>query len=143
MVLADSNKANISKAKDLDLEAISVNIYSDDLSSNVELSDVTWILAPGSQEVNQQAINRLSKDFGETGTYRLMSPEEKLLDNQADNATLFSHTHDYNMLEEVSEPIHPFKEIPVNSKSQLMKLLSIIEEDDDTVSLFLKLPMDI
>ena len=141
VVLVDSNKSNIAKAKDLDLEAWPANIYSDDLSSNVELSDVGYLLAlTGSQEVNQQAISRFGSIFGETGTFRLMSSEEKLLDNHSDNSTLFSHTHDFNMLEEVSRTYPSIQEIPVDSKKQLMKLLSIIEKDNDTVSLFLKLP---
>ena len=44
MVLIDSNKANVEKAKELGIDALSANIYNDDLSDNIELSDMGYLL---------------------------------------------------------------------------------------------------
>ncbi len=141
VVLVDSNQANVAQARELDLEAITVNIYAEDLSSDIELSDVGYLLAlTGSEEINRQAINRFGKIFGETGTFRLMSAEEKESGEVTDGKELFSTTHDYVMLEEVARTYPSIQEIPVETNSQFLKLLNIIEKDDDTVVLFLKMP---
>ena len=141
VVLVDSNQANVAQAQELDLEAFTANIYSEDLASNIELSDVGYLLAlTGSQEVNRQAINRLGGVFGETGTFRLMYSEEKELGLEDDAQELFSKTHDFVMMEEVARTYPSIQEVPVGSKKQFLKLLSIIEKDHNTVALFLKLP---
>lgn len=140
VVLVDSNQGNVSQALDLDLEAINANIYAEDLASNIEFSDIGYLLAlTGSKEVNQQAISRFGKIFGETGTFRLLSSDEKESGEAVDSKELFSATHDFVMLEEVARAYPSIQEIPVESKTQLLKLLNIIEKDDDTVALFLKL----
>lgn len=141
VVLVDSNQANVSQALELDLDAITANIYAEDLGSDIELNDVGYLLAlTGSGEINQQAINRFGKIFGETGTFRLMSSEEKETGEDLNTKELFSTTHDFVMLEEVARAYPSIQEIPVESKLQFQKLLAIIEKDNDTVALFLKLP---
>jgi len=141
VVLIDSNQANVSQAWELDLEAIQANIYSEDLTTNIELNDVGYLLAlTGSAEINKQAINRFGQYFGETGTFRLLSTEEKESGTDIDPNELFSTTHDFVMLEEVARTFPSIQEIPVNSKSQFLKLIHIIEKDNDTVALFLKEP---
>ena len=44
------------------------------------------------------------------------------------------------MMEEVARTYPSIQEVPVGSKKQFLKLLSIIEKDHNTVALFLKLP---
>ncbi|HPF09944.1 MAG TPA: cation:proton antiporter [Flavobacteriaceae bacterium] len=141
VVLVDSNQANVAQAQELNLEAITANIYAEDLAADIELSDVGYLLAlTGSQEVNRQAINRFGKIFGETGTFRLMSSEEKELGEELNQKELFSTTHDYVSLEEVARTYPSIQEIPVKSSPQFLKMLSIIEKDNDTIALFLKMP---
>ncbi|MCB0458300.1 MAG: NAD-binding protein, partial [Flavobacteriaceae bacterium] len=141
VVLVDSNQANVNQAEELGLEAFTANIYAADLAADIELSDVGYLLAlTGSEEVNRQAINRFGKIFGETGIFRLMTPEEKEGLVEADSKALFSNTHDFAMLEEVARLYPSIQEVPLQSKEQFLKLLSIIEKDDSTVALFLKLP---
>lgn len=141
VVLVDSNQANVAQAQELDLEAFEANIYSEDLSTNIELNDVGYLLAlTGSAEINKQAIDRFGGVFGETGTFRLLSSEEKEKGTDIDPKELFSNTHDYVMLEEVARTYPSIQEIPVDSKKQFLKLIRIIEQDNDTVALFLKLP---
>lgn len=141
VVLVDSNQANVTQAEDLGLEAFTANIYAADLAADIELSDVGYLLAlTGSEEVNRQAINRFGDIFGETGIFRLMTPEEKDGSKVVNSKELFSNTHDYAMLEEVARLYPSIQEVPLQSKEQFLKLLSIIEKENDTVALFLKLP---
>jgi len=140
VVLVDSNQSNVSQAKELGLEAVTANIYSTDLASDIELSDVGYLLAlTGSEEVNRQAINRFGASFGETGTFRVMSPDEKQRLVELEPNELFSTTHDYAMLENVARLYPSIQEIPIQSKPQFLKLVRVIENDGDTVALFLKM----
>lgn len=142
VVLVDSNQRNISQALDLGLEAITANIYDTDLASDIELSDVGYLLAlTGSEEVNGKAISRFGKIFGETGIFRLMSAEEKQRGIAAnDTQELFSKTHDFSMLDHVARGYPSLQEIPLQSASQFLKILEFIEKDSDIVPLFLKHP---
>jgi len=141
VVLVDTNERNISKAKELGLEANIGNVYSEDLMDDIELSDVGYLLAmTGNDEINRQAINRFGKQFGETGIFRLMTSEELKNETNLSSRELFSYTHDYIKFTEVVNDFPSIQEIPVDSHKQFMKLLSIIEEDDNTIALFLKSP---
>jgi len=140
VVLVDSNQSNVAKAKELELDAFAANIYADDLGSNIEFNDVGYLLAlTGSAEVNKQAINRYGEIFGETGTFRLMSAEE-MANGITKTGEFFSHTHDYIALDELARSHPSIQEVPMDSEKQFMKLLAIIEEDDETVELFVKRP---
>ncbi|MDB2586633.1 cation:proton antiporter [Flavobacteriaceae bacterium] len=139
VVLLDSNQTNVSQAQSLGLEAFSANIYTDDLSGNIELSDVGYLLAlTASAEINQLAINKFAPTFGETGTFRLMSAEEKQKGLDLDNPEYFCSTHDYTMLDEVARQHPSIQEAPVEDIDQFMRLLKILSNNQDTVPLFLK-----
>ncbi len=142
VVLVDSNRQSIRTAKELGLEAIDANIYSNDLSDDIELNDVGYLLAmTGNDGINKHAINRFRKGFGETGTFRLMTTEEsKNRNNILSNNELFSTTHGYMRLAEVANNFPSIQEIPVNSQKQFLKLINIIKTDDSAVALFLKRP---
>lgn len=140
VVLIDSNQSNVARAKELELEAFAANIYADDLGSNIELNDVGYLLAlTGSAEVNKQAINRYGDIFGETGTFRLMSAEEKE-NGIHKTGELFSHTHDFGALDDLARNHPSILEIPMDTEQQFVRLLSIVEEDEETVALFVKRP---
>ena len=139
VVLVDTNELNLSKVRELGLEAISANIYSDDLTDNIELSDVGYLLAmTGNDEINKQAINRFGKQFGETGTFRLMTSEELKNNTNLAPKELFSYTHDYVKFSQVADSFPSIQEIPVETHKQFMRLLGIIEEDDNAIAMFLK-----
>jgi len=62
VVLIDSNQTNIKHAKDLGLEALNTDIYSDTLLDNIELNDVGYLMAlTGSTDINKYAINKFNK----------------------------------------------------------------------------------
>ena len=139
--MVDTNELNLSKARDLGLEAISANIYADDLTDNIELSDVGYLLAmTANDEINNQAISRFGKQFGETGTFRLISSEELKNDQAVSTNGLFSRTHDYLKFTEVIENFPHIQEISVDSHEEFIRLLNIIEQDDNLIALFLKKP---
>tara|TARA_B110000503_G_scaffold58717_1_gene93907 strand:- start:1015 stop:2886 length:1872 start_codon:yes stop_codon:yes gene_type:complete len=141
VVLLDTNIFNINTAKELGLEAINADIYSVELTDNIELNDVGYLLAmTGSDEINSQAISRFGKEFGETGTYRLMTSEELQTNEPPSSKELFSDTHDYSKFTHVANKYPSIQEIPLDSHDEFIRLLKIIEKDEDAISLFLKHP---
>jgi len=141
VVLLDSNRLNVNKAKELGLEAITANIYSDDLSDNIELNDVGYLLAmTGNDEINKQAINRFGKYFGENGTFRLMTSEEMRDRENISEKELFSYTHDYTRFTEVAQDFPSIQEISLANENQFLRVLNIIGENENTIPLFLRRP---
>jgi hypothetical protein len=105
----------------------------------MELSDVGYLLAlTASTEINQLAIDKFGHTFGETGTFRLMSAEEKQKGLDLDNPEYFCNTHDYTMLDRVSREHPSIQEVPVQDIDQFTRLLKILSNNKETVPLFLK-----
>lgn len=139
IVLIDSNEKNIEKAKELGLEAISTNIYSDTLMDNIELNDVGYLMAlTGNSDINKYAINKFSKQFGENGSFRLVTTEEMLDDTNNPKEGLFSHKDDFNKLTELTRRHPSIQEIDLEDKNHYDDLIKITNEDKDIIPLFLK-----
>lgn len=139
VVLIDSNHGNIKKAKDLGLEAISANIYSDTLTDNIELNDVGYLMAlTGSTDINKYAINKFSKEFGENGSFRLVSPEEANDLKKMPKEGLFSHKDDYKSLTEVADKYPSILEKKLLDREHYNSLIEIADKDKDIIPLFLK-----
>lgn len=139
VVLIDSNRTNIEKAKDLGIDAINANIYSDDLTNNIELSDVGYLLAmTGNDEINRQAMTRFGKQFGENGTFRLLTSEESLNTGNLNKNDVFSNTHDFIRFTEVAREYPSIQEIEVNDHSKFLKVLEAIRDNRDAIPLFIK-----
>lgn len=139
VVLVDSNATNVKKANDLGLEAIREDIYAEDLEDNIELNDMGYLLAlTGNSEINQFAIEKFKKQFGESGNFRLITPEE--MNDPANNPKegLFSHTHDFVKLTEVARKYPTIHEIKVDTEEHYNALIELIKRDDDIVPLFIK-----
>lgn len=139
VVLIDSNKNNIEKAKELGLEAFDTNIYSETLTDNIELNDVGYLMAlTGNSDINKYAINKFSKQFGENGSFRLVSTEEMLDENNNPHEGLFSHTDDFNSLSDVAKKYPSVQEIEIENKEHYQKLVEISNNDKNIIPLFLK-----
>ena len=139
VVLIDSNQNNIKKAHELGLEAFDTNIYSDKLTDNIELNDVGYLMAlTGNSDINKYAINKFSKQFGENGSFRLVSTEEMLDANNNPHEGLFSHTDDFNSLAEVAKKYPSVQEIKISDEGHYQKLIEIANNDKDIIPLFLK-----
>ncbi len=139
VVLIDSNHTNISKAKEEGLEAITTNIYSDALSDNIELNDMGYLMAlTGSSDINKYATNKLRNQFGENGTYRLVTEEEMLDPTNNPKEGLFSHTDDFALLTKTSKEYPAIHEIEINDKIQYEKIIEKTITDKNTIPIFLK-----
>ena len=139
VVLIDSNQGNIAKAKELGLEAFNTNIYSDTLMDNIELNDVGYLMAlTGSSDINKYAINKFSKQFGENGSFRLVSIDEMQEEKNNPKEGLFSHTDDFNTLTNVTRKFPSIQEIELKDKAHYDSLIEISNSDIDIIPLFLK-----
>ncbi|MCF7568739.1 cation:proton antiporter [Sabulilitoribacter arenilitoris] len=139
VVLIDSNERNITKAKELGLEAITTNIYSDTLMDNIELNDVGYLMAlTGNSSINKYAIDKFSKQFGENGSFRLVTTNEMLDENNNPREGLFSHTDDFNALTELTRRHPSIQEIDLKDKEHYESLIKISNADKDIIPLFIK-----
>ena len=139
VVLIDNNTENIDIAKAQDLEAMQHNIYSEDLTNDIELSDIGYLLAlTGSDEINRYGINKLKNQLGEEGAYRLISSEE--IKNQEDIKldTIFSKKDDYINFSEVARDYPNVNEASINSKDQFLQKIEILNNEQKAIPLFIK-----
>ena len=139
VVLIDSNDINIQKAKDIGLEAINASIYSEELTDNIELSDVGYLIAmTANADINLKAIDRFQKQFGENGTFRLITSDE--IKNPAKKPTdgLFSQTDDFVSLTETVREYPAIHEINLTSSKHFDELMSIANADKDIIPIFVK-----
>ncbi|RSK41565.1 cation:proton antiporter [Mangrovimonas spongiae] len=139
VVLIDSNQNNIKKAEELGLEAINSNIYSDNLLDNIELNDVGYLMAlTPSTDINKFAITKFGEQFGENGSFRLVTREEMKDANKNPKEGLFSHTDDFNSLMAVTSKFPSIQEIDLESKEHYDSLIDITDKDKDIIPLFIK-----
>ncbi len=139
VVLVDSNRDNINKAKDLGLDAIEGNIYGDQLNDNIELNDVGYLMAlTGNSDINKYAINKFRDQFGENGSFRLITSEEMRDPQNNPQEGLFSHTDDYYKLIELAEKYPGIQEIKIKNKKHYKTLIDITNDDTDIIPLFIK-----
>ncbi|MCE2613569.1 cation:proton antiporter [Flavobacteriaceae bacterium D16] len=141
VVLIDNNPANIEHAKKLGLEAMTANIFADNLTDNIELNDVGYLLAmTGNADINAYAIKNLSEEFGENGSFRLISPEELNDPERMPDEGLFSQTDDFIKMTEAVLKYPAIHELPLKSNEQLAQLMGKARTDDEVIPLFVKYP---
>lgn len=139
VVVIDSNQTNIEKAREMGLEAISTDIYTNTLNDNIELNDVGYLMAlTGSSDINRDAINKFGKQFGENGSFRLVSKEEMRDENNNPKEGLFSHTDDYESLTNVSKKYPSVQEVLIENKEHYQSILELTKSDKDIIPIFLK-----
>ncbi len=139
VMLVDSNASNIEKAKELGLEASKGDIYSQDLSNDIELNDIGFLLAlTGNAEINTYAINKFRDQFGENGSFRLITSAEM---NDPDNNPeegLFSHTDDFVKLNDVVREFPEIHETTIDSLEHFNSLLEQTNKQSHSIPLFVK-----
>lgn len=139
VVLIDNNQTNIAKAKEIGLEALNSNIYSDTLGDNIELSDVGYIIAlTGNSDINQFAIKKFGKEFGENGAFRLVTSDELNDPNHKPKQGIFIQTDDFVSLTETTRKYPAIHEIDLKDKAHYENLIELSEKDKDIIPLFLK-----
>ena len=139
VVLIDSNQSNLDKSKELGLETMNANVYSDTLTDNIELSDVGYLMAltPNS-DINKYVIGKFKDSFGENGTFRLVTTTEMNDEHSNPKEGLFSHTNDFYSLNEVARHHPNIHEIDIDSKEHYNQLIEITEKDSNIVPIFIK-----
>lgn len=139
VVLIDSNKTFIEEAKKSNLEAFAVDIYGGNLSDNIELNDVGYLLAmTGSDAVNQYAISSFSEDFGEHGSYRLATSEEIKNDVTDGEHNFISPKDDYINLSEAYRDNPKIYEVEIDSEEEYEIKVSKLFNELKSILLFVK-----
>ena len=139
VVLVDSNAANIEKAKEIGLEASKGDIYSEDLSNDIELSDIGFLLAlTGNADINTYAINKFRDQFGENGSFRLITSDEMNDPENTPKEGLFSHTDDFVKLTDVVREFPEIHETKIDSKEHFNELLETMSNQSHSIPLFIK-----
>ncbi|TYA74206.1 cation:proton antiporter [Seonamhaeicola marinus] len=139
VVFIDSNQKNVEQAKAMGLEAINTDIYSVTLEDNIELNDVGFLMAlTGSAAINDFAINKFSEQFGENGTFRLISAEEMNDPDTIPKEGLFSNTDDYNSLTEIALRYPEINEIEIDDRDHFDALIEKTTKDENMVPLLVK-----
>ncbi len=141
VVLIDNNPSNIERAKKLGIESMVANIYSDNLTDNIELNDMGYLLAlTGNSEINSYVLKKFSDQFGENGSFRVLGtdeiadPEKELDDN------LLSRTDDFARLMETATAYPAIHEIELNNKRAYDRIIQLTGFDKNRIALFIKTP---
>jgi len=138
VAVLDNNPTNIYKAKEEGLPAFQANIFSDEIRDNIELNNMGFLMAlTGSNEVNSFAMNKLSENFGENGSYRLLTADEKSNKSNPKNG-LFSPTDDFINFAEAARDYPTFHEVEVRSSEDLQSKLNELYKEEKSIPVFLK-----
>ncbi|WP_124979279.1 cation:proton antiporter [Nonlabens xiamenensis] len=139
VVLVDTNASNVKVAQEQGLEATVADIYSDSISNDIEFNNIGFLLAlTGNSQINDYAIERFGKRFGENGAYRLVHSNEVSNPNKNPNTGLFSATDDYVNMMEVARNHGKIHEIEVRNQEHYEGLIEITKTDEDIIPLFLR-----
>jgi hypothetical protein len=139
VVLIDTNKNNIQIAMEEGLDAKVADVYSDSLSDDIEYNNVGYLLAlTGNSQINDYAIERFGKLYGENGAFRIVHSSEVSNPNENPDSGLFSATDDYVNLMEVARHHGEIHEIALTSAEHFKGLIEITKIDPNIVPLFIR-----
>ncbi|MBL7471455.1 cation:proton antiporter [Robertkochia sediminum] len=139
VVLIDSNKENVEKARGMDLDAEEANIFSDELTDNIEFNDIGYLMAlTASEEVNKHSIERFREHLGENGAFRLITSEEMKNPDDTNLELLFSKKDDYINLSEVARDYPKINEIELESREHFLDQMKKLNELKEAIPIFVK-----
>ncbi len=140
VVLIDNNKGNVDRARAQGLEAFMINIFSDQLEDHIELIDMGYMIAmTASSDVNNYAMDRYSKIFGENGTFRVITPEELRQGKTAAlKDQLLTPYDDFLNLNEVARDFPEMHELTLQNVVQLEDLIQRMKPMPKRIPLFVK-----
>ncbi len=140
VVLVDSNTENVEKAQKLGLEALNVDVFSEELEGNIELNDIGYLMAlTANAAINERCIKKFKNQFGEQGNFRIITTEESNDPKNNPSAGLFSHTDDFVKLTEIVRKHPKIHEVEINSTEHFNRLIKIAKTNNNIVPLFIKL----
>jgi len=139
VVLIDSNSNFIEQAINDDLEALKIDIYDDDLTDNIELNDVGYLIAlTGSDMVNKHALNNFSKHFGEHGSYKIASSKEIIEASSFERRIFFTPNDDYINLSEAYRENPSILEVEIKTEAEYNNILELFSMEEKSIPLFIE-----
>ncbi|SEE44173.1 NhaP-type Na+/H+ or K+/H+ antiporter [Tenacibaculum sp. MAR_2010_89] len=139
VVIIDSNRDNIEKANNEGLESYEINVYDNELTDNIELNDVGYMIAmTGSDSINEYAMSNFSSIFGEQGSYRLANSKEVNTKEYEDEEKLFTKEDDYFSLLEAIREFPEVHETLIKSKEEYKTVLGKINEELKSIPILVK-----
>ncbi|MGK0324790.1 MAG: NhaP-type Na+/H+ or K+/H+ antiporter [Polaribacter sp.] len=139
VVLIDSNKSFIEEALEDGLEAINLNVYDDDLTDNIELNDVGYLIAiTGSDTVNKHALTNFSEVFGEHGSYKIASSVEAKDATTKERISFFTPNDDFINLSEAFRENPKINEVKITSEKEYYETLDILTFQEKAIPLFIE-----
>ncbi len=131
VAMVDSSASNIQAAKDQDLFALRANVFEDDLSGNLDLLDMGFLIAmTGSDAVNKHAAAEMKTSFGENGSYRLVSNDDiKHPDERSDKDTvnLLFPKVDYINFTKIAREYPSFHEVAIQSNEEFVTSVNALD----------------
>ena len=139
VILIDSNKNFIEQASKDGLEALNVDIYDGDLTDNIELNDVGYLIAlTGSDMVNKYALNSFSDVFGEHGAYKLASSKEIKEATANERKNFFTPNDDYINLSEAYRENPSIIEVEIDNETEYNAILDALSKEEKSIPLFVE-----
>ncbi|MFQ3297176.1 MAG: NhaP-type Na+/H+ or K+/H+ antiporter [Patiriisocius sp.] len=139
VILIDSNSNFIEKATQDGLEAFKVDIYDDDLTNNIELNDVGYLIAlTGSDMVNEYALQSFSNSLGEHGSYKIASSKEILDATALERKSFFTPNDDYINLSEAFRENPAIIELKIETAAAYSHILEIFSTEEKSIPLFIE-----
>jgi NhaP-type Na+/H+ or K+/H+ antiporter len=139
VVLIDSNSNFIEQATNDGLEALKVDVYDDDLTDNIELNDVGYLIAlTGSDMVNKHALNNFSEHLGEHGAYKIASSKEILEATAFERKSFFTPNDDYINLSEAYRENPSILEVEIKTEADYNNILKLFSKEEKSIPLFVE-----
>ena len=141
VVIIDNNASSVKRAKALGLASFQENVYNTDLRDNYDLKNVGHMMAmTSSVDVNKYVLNKFEKDYGENGSFRLVSAAELKQENDLDEKCLFSKHDDFLNLNEVARDHPELHEADIENREGFNKLIDHFNGNLERIPLMVKDP---
>lgn len=142
VVLIDSSESNVQLATRDGMQAFVANVYNDTLEEEFDLVDMGYVVAmTSSGDVNEYAVRRLKKVFGENGTFRLITSGEMKRDlRNLPDTGIFSYTDDFINISEVARDNPAIHELDILSQDHLHSMLKKMNATTHSIPLFIEFP---
>ena len=139
VVLIDTNKKFIEQALEEGLEAFNQNIYDENLTDNIELNDVGYLIAlTANDSINRHTLNSFSKDFGEHGSYKIASSIEAKIATKKERESFFTPNDDFINLSEAYRENPYINEVKITSVKEYKKILGLFAVEEKSIPLFIE-----
>lgn len=136
VILIDANKNFIEEALEDGLEALNVNVYDDDLTDNIELNDVGYLLAiTASDAVNKHALSTFSELFGEHGSFKLATSDEAKEATIEERKSFFTPNDDFINLSEAFRENPVINQVKIASEKEYYKILELLALEEKSIPL--------